>query len=302
MSSVKVVCTPKEADGVLVVDASNLGWRSLYAYGDLRTKDGRQSGHIFGSVRLLLSTLRNFLPSGRWCIAMAYDGHGAKQERQKVLPTYKANRDLTRFNPMPEVQGVLQAVPGTHVMGTALEGDDAMAWLAERCKTKVVILSSDKDTWALKRFPNVEICSPSLNRYVNGEDVEEKFLVTDPGKIPLSKALFGDPSDGIKGVERLQKKQVRPLLNRHTTPESLYLEFDGGGTEGMTPGTKLKLDECRQQVFDNYAVIRARTEGFTKDSVRVTKNGPKERARLVALLHQYECFALIDMLGPLFDT
>ena len=66
---IKIVSKPADADAVLAVDVSNLAWRSAYAHESLSTSDGRKSGHVFGSVRSLVSVLQNDLWEGKWCLA-----------------------------------------------------------------------------------------------------------------------------------------------------------------------------------------------------------------------------------------
>lgn len=313
IDQISVVSRPAAADGVLVVDVSNLAHRSAHAYEDLKTPDGRRSGHVFGSVRLLLSTLANDLPPGRWCLALCYDGPGAKAARQQVVPEYKAHRREDRFDPMPDATKVVRAVPGLHLMEPGHEGDDAICWVAERCSTKqVVVLTGDRDLWALLRFPHVRVLSPNLKRYVTPADVEENYLVTDPARIPLAKAVFGDGSDGLKGVHGLQSKtskqrpHVAPLLNAPALArtdrvvETFYAVGEDTWQLHMAPKTWTSLVASRAQVEANYRVILARTAGFGKQSARVVAQGAAERARLKNHLYDFECRRLVTMLGPLF--
>jgi 5'-3' exonuclease len=303
VSKIKVVTRPADADGVLVVDVSHLVHRSLYAYKELTTKDGKPSGHIFGSVRLLLATLANQLDPGKWCIALGYDGPGAKAARREILPTYKANRDDGRFNPVPDAMPILKAVPGVHIIQPGKEGDDAVAWMAERCSNRqVVVLSGDKDLWGLKRMPHVSVFSPSLKRYVMEQDIQKEYHTTDPSKIYLAKALFGDASDGIKGVKGLLKKQVAPTLNRPDVKDTadFYHQITRANLDDVSDNTLKKLAEYEQDVHTNFKVLQPRTDGFDRTNVTVTGQSDADREILEGHLRRYSCNALIDMLGPLY--
>lgn len=305
-SGVEVVDAPKDADGCLVVDASNLAYRSFHAY-NLTAKDGRASGHIYGSVRLLMSTMRNDLDAGRWCPIFCYDGAGAKEVRQAILPAYKSNRDDGRFNPVPEAREVLIDIPGLHVEQPGREGDDAIAWIVEKIASsgqKVVVLTGDRDMWQLKRFPSVQILSPNLKRYVIPQDILDHYHVEDPARIPLAKMLFGDPSDGIKGVDRLQKKSVAPLMNRAdiTDADAFFHRLGEGGAEvaKMTNKTQAKIAVAEAQLRKNWTVIQPMLEGFGRESVRRTLKSPGAQESLRNKLLSYDCVALADMLGVLF--
>lgn len=67
----------------LVVDVSNLAYRSSYGHNTLYTSKGVFSGHVFGAVQSLCSILRNELKGLQVTCYFCYDGKGAKHERQK---------------------------------------------------------------------------------------------------------------------------------------------------------------------------------------------------------------------------
>ncbi len=304
-SVIKIASKPADADAVLAIDVSNLGWRSAYAHETLATSDGRKSGHIFGSVRSLVSVLQNDLWEGKWCLAFCYDGLNARAVRQSTVPSYKSKRDPNRWNPVPEVSEILRLIPGLHINQEGREGDDSLAWIAQKCSPtkQVVLLTGDKDLWSLMS-PNVKILSPNLRRFVTQEDVVEHYGISNCKNIPLCKALFGDPSDDIKGIERLQKKMVRPLINT----------LSSGGAPLVSMGRFLaslamekpaemslkaydKIIAERQRLEANYSIILPNFEGFGKESV--AHRDFSKRADFEAALRKYECFSLIEFL-PLF--
>lgn len=313
---VEVVDRPADATACLVVDVSNLAYRSFHAYSSLTTKTGKLSGHVYGSVRLLLATLRNHLEPGKYCIVYCYDGAGAKELRRQTLPEYKSGRDDGRFNPCPEVKTVLADCPGLHIELAEREGDDAVAWITEKLVTgpvpkPVVLLTGDRDMWALKRFPGVQIYSPNLKRYVIPDDIRAEYHVEDPGRIPLAKALFGDSSDGIRGVDRLQRKQVAAVLNRADVvgPGSFVVALRNTpsrkgdrktGDAGLTEATKEKVDAAREAICRNYDVIVPKLDGFGPKAVRQTRRAAEVRAALERQLLDYDCVHLVTMLDQLF--
>ncbi len=304
---VEVVDKPKGADVCLVVDVSNLAYRSFHAYSSLTTATGKLSGHVYGSVRLLLATLRNYLDPGKCCIVYCYDGKGAKELRRQTLPEYKAGRDDGRFNPCPEVKDALYRLPGLHVEQAEREGDDAMAWITEKLASsgqKVVLLTGDRDLWQLKRLPTVHVYSPNLKRYVIPDDIAAEYFVTDPGRIPLAKALFGDSSDGIKGVERLIRKTVAPLLNAvSATDIDAFLDLVRDcGASYLSAKALAKVLEAAPRLKANWAVILPMLHGFGPASVRHVPLTAESRAETERFLLGYDCVALVGMLDAIFGA
>ncbi len=304
-----LVTKPKEADRVLLIDASNLIWRANHAYRELATSDGRPSGAVFGSVRLIVSTLASILEPGKWCVVMAYDGDNSKVARQAIVPGYKSNRnrDPERYNPIADAREVLKLIPGLHVEQHGYEGDDAIAWVCEltakgMVPTPTTILSSDKDVWGLLQLPHVTVFSPNKNRRVNEEDILEEFYSKDPRKVYLSKALFGDASDVIKGVPRLMKKHVTDTLclEQVVTPEDFY-RMVAPPPFGVVPQKTMdKLKEHETTVHNNYKVVLPNVAGFSKESVKIVPKDQTVSQELRRILASYECTNLIDRIGVLF--
>lgn len=303
----RVVSNLSEATGLLVIDVSNLAYRSAYAYNELRTSTGAFSGHVYGSIRLILSTLKNNLSPGAWLLVFCYDGSNAKACRQAVLPSYKANRSADRFNPLHDVRAALQHIPGIHISHPDREGDDAIAWAVEkmhRQDRQLVILSGDRDLWALLEFPGVKVLSPNLKRFVTLQDVKEHYLVDDPARIPFSKALFGDVSDGIKGVERLLKKHVSPHLNAmELNNTNHFLELVENAPKDVTSlNTKSKVRGAHLQILKNLQVISPYTTGFTTENVQKMPALAPARDALRKTLDDYECVSLAERVEELFGA
>lgn len=303
----RVTDSLSKATGLLVVDISNLAYRAAFAHADLKTAAGRFSGHIHGSTRLLLSTLKNHVPPGNWCIVFCYDGERSKEARQAIMPAYKAHRSVDRFNPLPEMKEVLQYIPGIHVESPICEGDDGIAWSVAAMgnpKRPCVVLSGDKDLWTLMRFPWVKVHSPNFKRLVTIEDIRKNYHVDDPSRITFAKALFGDNSDGIKSVNRLLKKQVEPHLNAMelNSLEHFMSLVEAADPQTTSEKTKEKLREAQQQIKDNLAVISANTTDFNATTVKRTIAHPENRRALVKALLEYDCKTMVNRVDDFFGA
>lgn len=295
-----IVDKPAQADISLIVDVSNLIYRAYYGNQELKTTQGVPSGHIFGSISMILKMFRDFPIA--ICPIWAYDGRGAKVERQKICPEYKANREQREFDPIPEAKRLLSYLPGLHIEQELREGDDAIAYAAHLCsKKKVVIYSSDRDLWALTT-DTCKIFSPNKGRMVEETDWLQEYHVVDPKRIALSKSLFGDSSDGLRGIERIQKKRIEPTLN---DPEctDIYKFYDllAVKPSSLSENMWQKTLDNKERIINNYKVILPNLEGFGQQSVvRVLKN--KENCdRLLEFLKQYECYSVLEEAKEIYD-
>src|ERR1017187_154116 len=278
----------------LIVDNSNLIYRAAYANASLTTSKGKPSGHVFGSVASLLAVLRNELKDQEVEMVFCYDGISAKDYRRGLLPEYKMNREARTFNPIPEANEVLKLWSGIHIYEASKEGDDAIAYAVKMLNGQpCVIFSGDRDLHTLLQYPNVRVLSPNLKRFVEPADIYGAYHVNAPERIPLAKSLFGDASDNIKGVERLIKKQVEPILNSEgvLTPEDFYNKLGNEQPDFISDKMWQKLIDCKEKVFKNYLVILPQLI-FDKSSI--TKVGKESLSLLKQKLIEYECFSLLS--------
>ena len=283
----------------LIVDVSNLAYRSSYAHKELQTSTGRFSGHIYGSASTLLSTFtREEFKGLDLTLCLCYDGKRAKDYRRTVMPEYKTNRIPHEFDPLPEVTELCRLIPGIHIMQEDKEGDDAMAYAVKmRQGQPCIVWSGDKDIWSLLQYTNVKVLSPNLKRFVEPSDIYQHYhLENKPERIYLAKALFGDASDGIKGVERLIKKQVEPILNADNVlmPEDFYQKLGNTKPDFVSDKMWVKLQENRDKVSKNYLVVLPQLD-FKRESVTVVNKDslPLLRQKLI----DYECFSLLGLVN-----
>lgn len=268
-----------EADHVLVVDVSNLAHRCAHAYKSLTTGDGKPSGHVYGATTQMLSLIKN---RGNVGIVFALDGY--PKWKYEKYPEYKGKRQRTLdFNPVDDVISVLSCIPKCRIVfHPDEEADDTIASFVQN-KRNTVVVSSDKDLWQL--YPHSKVHVPKKG-HLTDEDIHETFGV-DPYKIPLHKAVYGDPSDNIKGVPRLLKKQVTPII---AESDGTVNDFLGKAADSrLTDQTKQKIEEHKELIQRNYelACLRKGIEFETNNTQEGIDN-------LKTALHSFECRSLVD--------
>lgn len=294
-----LVDSPKIAQTIFVVDVSNCSYRAYYAHKELRTKLGLPSGHVFGAIQILLKRFQEF--NTPTCLIFCYDGCNSKKDRLELYPGYKGNRIPHDFCPVPDVKELCLTLPGLHIEQDNMEGDDAIAWAVSLTVPKeTIVFTGDDDLISLMSNKTVKVYSPNKGRVVEEADWLKEYHVKDPAKIYIAKALFGDSSDNIKGVERLIKKQVEPILNdnRCVDIKSFYDMLETK-PESMSDKMYQKTLEAKERVFINYEVIKPRIN-FDKSAVKRVIKAKENKDRLLELLNKYECYSVLDQVESIY--
>lgn len=205
----------------LLVDLSGVAYRAAYKLRQLSGK-GRSTGIVYGVLRSLEALLRELEPEE---LTIAWDqGHEA---RSRLLPEYKATRkrdpEITQEmeRQMPLVRRLLHLLPVTQVAVKGVEADDVIGELCRLMEWEHVgVVTGDKDLYQLARpigrrstgqSPSPVRCGVELFNY-DGYPVEMEFA---PKQYLVYKMLVGDPSDNIKGVDRVGDVTARALLKQH---------------------------------------------------------------------------------------
>jgi 5'-3' exonuclease len=295
-----LVDSPAQAEVSVLIDLSNLGYRALYANKDLKTSQGVPSGHVYGCIRMLITLFRNL--NATICPVFCYDGKDAKSERLKLYPGYKGNRTPHEVDPISGSKELVINIPGLHIEQEGFEGDDAIAWAVNLISPRnIIIFTGDKDMLSLMKHPNVRVFSPNKGGFVEKADWLKEYHVEDPARIYLAKSLFGDASDNIKGVERLLKKQVEPILNSEKCIDvAAFYDMIAVQPESMSDKMWAKTMEAKDRVMTNYQVVLPRVDGFTKAAVKRTIKNQENKNKLLQVLTKYECVSTLSEAEDLY--
>ena len=141
------------------------------------------------------------------------------------------------------------------------EADDLIASFCKSHPDSIrVIVSADKDFFQLLVDPRVACYVPGLDgdRFFDADKSTQHWARMNNGKHPaippahvrMFKALCGDSSDGIHGVDRLRKK-VAAALCHHKSIDDLY----SSGLPGMSASEREKSFALRDRVTLNYDLV-----------------------------------------------
>ncbi len=213
-------------DELFLIDGSGFIFRAYYALaysgrGSMTNPEGVPVGAVYGFTNMLLKMLQDYHAP---YLAVVFDT-ARENFRNQIYPQYKANRDETPEDLIPQFPLIREATQAFDIPVLEREGyeaDDLIATyarLALEQGKKVVIVSSDKDLMQLIR-PGVRMLDPMKNKWLELADVIEKFGVA-PEKVVDVQALAGDKVDNVPGVPGIGVKTAAELINTYGTLEEL---------------------------------------------------------------------------------
>lgn len=249
----------KEKDELYLIDGSGFIFRAYYAmaYGrqsGMTNPDNLEVGAVFGFTNMMLKMLREYNAP---YIAVIFDA-ARKNFRNDIYPEYKANRDETPEDLIPQFPLVREATKALGIPAIDMEGfeaDDLIATYVRRAREQgktVTIVSSDKDLMQLVG-EGVRMLDPMKQKMIGPEEVLEKFGVP-PEKVVDVQALAGDATDNIPGVPGIGIKTAALLINEYGDLESLLARAE-----------EIKQPKRRQALIDNAELARISMKLVTLD-------------------------------------
>ena len=236
---------------LLVIDGNSILNRAYYGVRLLSTKDGRFTNGIYGFLNIFLSLLSNFEPDS---VAIAFDLK-APTFRHKMYSEYKAGRKpaprelVEQFVPLKEL---LTALGYTVVEKEGYEADDILGTLSASCKEGdfCYIATGDRDSLQLvSENVNVVLASTKAGQPVSTlydiEKIKEEYKVTPKQLIDI-KAIQGDSSDNIPGVQGIGPKGAIDLISQFGSIENIYENLEN---LDIKAGTKVKLETSKESAF-----------------------------------------------------
>jgi DNA polymerase-1 len=240
--------TEKELQGnlhrdskVLIVDGMNLFIRTFSAIPTLN-EDGQHIGGLSGFLQSLAATVRMVNPTR---VVVVFDGKGGSLRRKKIYSNYKEGRaNKSKLNRVAGFENLedeqksmrfqlfrlftyLQNLPLTIISMDNIEADDVIAYLSFYLKEKSVILSNDRDFLQLVS-EQVSVYLPTKKKLYTPENLLEETGVWCENFI-LFKALLGDKSDNIKGINGFGEKTILkhfPILSEKRKIDlDMFVEF-----------------------------------------------------------------------------
>ena len=209
-----------------LVDVSSYIFRAFHAIPPLSNKNGMPTNAILGVTNMLLKLVNEERPER---IAIVFDA-GGPTFRDELFPDYKANRQATPNELLPQLPFVRQVIeafrlPCVEVPG--VEADDVIATLSASFASsalEVVIVTGDKDLMQLVG-PHVTLFDTMKNQRTGVAEVQKRFGVS-PEKVVEIMGLTGDSIDNIRGVKGIGDKTAQILIQAFGSVDGLLASLD----------------------------------------------------------------------------
>ena len=210
-----------EKPRLLLIDGSGYIFRAFFALPPLTDKIGTPVGAVYGFCNMLFKLAQD-RPGEQMIVVFDKGSHSFRNE---MYAEYKANRDETPEDLVPQFPLVREAATAFGVPVVELEGyeaDDIIATYAKQAAVAgraVTVVSSDKDLMQLVGN-GIEMFDPMKAKEIGRDEVIAKFGV-GPEKVRDVLALAGDTSDNVPGVPGIGVKTAALLLDEFGDLEHL---------------------------------------------------------------------------------
>lgn len=243
---------------LLVVDGSNLLFQMFYGMPErILSKNGKPIQGTLGFVGALLKMIRMTQPTH---LAVLFDGEYT-DFRRELDGDYKANRmdfstvpeEDTPFSQLPDIYKALDHMHICHEETTVCEADDWIAGYAAAYagKLDVVIASQDSDLFQLiGDSVTVLRYRGRLTKVCDRAYLRQKLGI-EPEQYAAFKSLTGDPSDNIRGAEKVGPKTAAALLAQFGDLETLLECWE----QISKPSIRCSIQENRERLRKNFELI-----------------------------------------------
>ena len=219
----------------ILVDGNSIGYTEHYATklrsGDLETQA------VFGFVRKMRE-MRVGYPSGKPIVL--WDGRA--QWRYDLWPQYKSNREADKkkmaireryVEQRPYIARALEHLGVTQMTGLDCEADDLAGYLVKSITEqnpthKIVLLTGDHDWYQLVRDNVIVRDNLEPDKIIKHTNLLDKTGYKTALAFLEGKALQGDGSDTIPGIEKLGDGTAQLLLAEWGSMSNFFKAVDSG--------------------------------------------------------------------------
>ncbi len=257
---------------VLVIDALNMFLRAFIVDPSL-SNHGQPIGGIKGSIKILQKLVRMTNPNE---IVICWDGPNGSQKRKAMNSSYKEGRKPLRLNRSvhnltenEEIQNkvwqqmqiieYLNQMPIIQLILERVEADDIISYVCNSSHYKgwqKVIVSNDKDFLQLCDEETV-VYRPTTDKIETKKTVIESMGV-HPTNMALARAMDGDASDNLPGVNRVGMKTIATKLPFMKEERTITIDELLGYCESIDSKLKVykNISESKDLIEHNYQMMQ----------------------------------------------
>lgn len=285
-----------------LIDGHALAYRTYFALTrgstSFTTSSGEPTAGVFGFTSVLLRILEQERPD---YLAVAFDT--GKTFRDEIYAEYKGTRAKMPDDLRSQMDRIRQLVDAFNIPRLEVEGYEAddvlgsIAYQAAASGIPVKIITGDRD---LLQLVNDRIIVSLPGRTLSDskdyrvQDVLE-FLGVRPDQIVDFKALTGDKSDNIPGVQGIGEKTAVALLQEYGSLDGIYAHLDS-----LSASLRKKLEEGRSSAYLSQKLARIVTDLPVKLDLKQARAEIFDPGRVEALFRELEFRSLLPRLEHLY--
>ncbi len=237
-----------QAKTLMVIDGSSLVHRAFYALPLLSNKSGVYTNGVYGFLTMLYKVLDQYKPD---YICVAFDRKG-KTFRHEAYESYKGTRDKTPNElsmQFPILKEILKNMGIKAIDLDMYEADDIAGTLAEKAEDKglnVYLVTGDRDYLQLATDKIKIIMTKKGITEIEEYDrkrINEEYGI-EPKQFIEVKALMGDKSDNIPGIDGIGEKTALKLVQQYGSIENVFNninEIKGKLREKLSEGKNIAI-------------------------------------------------------------
>ncbi|MBI2053943.1 MAG: hypothetical protein HYT36_01225 [Candidatus Staskawiczbacteria bacterium] len=288
---------------LIIIDSNSLLHRAFHALPPLATKKGEPTGAVYGFLLILFKAIKDLKAN---YVAACFDVK-SPTFRHKMFSDYKIQRPKTPdgiSSQIPKIKEVLKAIKIQIFEKEGFEADDLIATLSEKAKKagfpEIYILSGDLD--------NLQLVNDKIKVYTLGKGIKESVIYDEnktlarfgvsPEQMNDFKALAGDHSDNIPGVQGIGNKTAATLIAQFGNIENLYKEI-GEGMANIKTRLKDILLENKEKAYLSKKLVETKKDvdvDFLPDSC---KFGSFDQKEVENIFKELEFNTLLNRLSSL---
>ncbi len=234
---------------IMILDGHSIAFRAFHAVPPLTTSNGTPTNAVLGFMNMLMKIKEQYRPNA---VFAAFD-LPKPTFRHLMFDGYKAGRAKTPEEMIIQVELLkdLLAKMGIHVMtAEGFEADDILGTLSAKANAegiKAYLVTGDKDSLQLiSENTSVLYTKKGVSEIAEFDEAHfmEEYGIS-PAQFVDCKALMGDKSDNIPGVQGIGEKTAIDLLKNYSTLDGIYENIQSISSKSV----KSKLEASKESAY-----------------------------------------------------
>ena len=282
---------------LIIIDSNALLHRAFHALPPLMTKAGQETGAVYGFLLTLFKAISDLKAD---YVVACFDTK-MPTFRHEMYKDYKAQRPATPggiISQIPVAKEVLEAFKIPVFAKEGVEADDLIATICAKVSDmEIYIVSGDLD--------NTQLVNENIKVYTLGKGIKDTVIYdinkvrerfgVEPAQMVDFKALTGDVSDNIPGVEGIGKKTAAEIIQKYGSIKNLYEEL-ATDTAVLKPKVKEQLKLNKESALMSRNLAQMKNDVDIDFKIEDCKFGNFNKAEVEQKFLQLEFNSLINRL------